>query len=91
VLEGRSDKVLQCQQILARLQDDDLASWGFARNDLAEQLAAIPGSGGQHKGPGASFHTLERRVLVALRRNIHHNALGRLVRSLRNACDVLLR
>ena len=91
VLEGRPDKVLQCQQILARLQDDDLASWGFARNDLAEQLAAIPGSGGQHKGPGASFHTLERRVLVALRRNIHHNALGRLVRSLRNACDVLLR
>jgi hypothetical protein len=29
--------------------------------------------------------------MVALRRNIHHNGLGRAVRQVRAACEVLLR
>lgn len=90
-LEGRPEKVLQCQQILARLLDDDLASWGFERAALEAQLSAIPGTGGGRRGPRPWRHTLERRVLVRLRHNIHHNAFGRLVRSVRDACDVLLR
>ena len=36
-------------------------------------------------------YALERKLLVLLRRNIHQNALGRLVRSVRSLCDVLLR
>jgi hypothetical protein len=90
-LEGRPDKVLQCQEILDRLQDEDLASWGYARADLARQLAAISASGGRPRRTGWSRHALERRVLMRLRRNIHHNAFGRLVASVRDVCDVLLR
>jgi len=90
-LEGRPDKILQCQQILARLLDDDLASWGFERSALEAGLEAIPGAGGGRQGSRVSRHALERRLLVRLRRNIHHNAFGRLVRAIRNACDVLLR
>jgi hypothetical protein len=90
-LEGRPDKLAQCQQILARLADDDLTSWGYPRRELEEQLAAIQGSGGAPRSLALSRHAVERRLLMRLRRNIHHNAFGRLVRSVRNACDVLLR
>lgn len=43
------------------------------------------------KGPGFSRHTLERRLLVAIRRRVGDNALGRLIRKVREVCDVLLR
>ena len=36
-------------------------------------------------------YALERRLLVRLRKNIHHNAFGRLVQRIRFVCDVLLR
>ena len=36
-------------------------------------------------------YALERRLLLRLRRNIRHNAFGKLVKRLRWACDVLLR
>ena len=36
-------------------------------------------------------YRLERKLLVALRRNIHDNALGRVLKRVRFALDVLLR
>jgi hypothetical protein len=36
-------------------------------------------------------YALERKLIVMLRRNIHRNAFGQLVRQVRAACDVLLR
>ena len=36
-------------------------------------------------------YRLQRKLLVTLRRNIHQNAFGRLVKRVRMACDVLLR
>ena len=90
-LEGSPSKIGQSQQILARLLDEDLVAWGFDRAALEAELAAIPAEGGSRRRRGASRHLLERRLLVALRRNIHHNAFGRLIRKLREACDVLLR
>jgi hypothetical protein len=34
---------------------------------------------------------MQRKLLVALRRNIHHNALGRVLKRARFALDVVLR
>ena len=36
-------------------------------------------------------YRLQRKALVMLRRNIHHNAFGRVVKRVRLFCDVLLR
>ena len=36
-------------------------------------------------------YRLERKLLVALRRNIHQNTLGRVLKRLRFALDVVLR
>lgn len=84
-------RLAQSRSIAARLTDDDLAAWGFSGPDLRAGLSKIEPT---RAGPGRAALTryaLERRLLVALRRNIHRSALGRLVRGVRTVCDVLLR
>ena len=90
-LAGRADKVAQCHEILASLLDPDLETWGFSRSQIAAELDAIDLGEKPAKRPKATRHTLERKLLVALRRNIHQSALGNLMKQARNVCDVLLR
>jgi len=90
-MSGEPGKIERANQVLATLQDGDLASWGFNRQQLQQQLDAVPVEGARKKGRGLSRYTLERKLLIVMRRNIHHNAFGRLVRSVRNFCNVLLR
>ena len=91
-MAGDPGKVDQAERILARLADEDLASWGFSRRELEEQLAAVPGEAPRRRGRGLSRYTFERKILVFARRSVQRRAfLGRLVRKLREACDVLLR
>jgi len=83
-------KLAQARRILERLLDPDLETWGYPRAGIVEQLNAVAPSG---RSPRRAWnrYALERRLLVRLRRNIHRNAFGRLVRRVRFACDVLLR
>lgn len=90
-MAGDAGKLEQAGQILARLTDPDLETWGYARRDIQAQLAEVDLDAARRGGRGLSRYTLERKLLVLLRRNIHRNAFGRLVRRLREACDVLLR
>jgi hypothetical protein len=88
---GEARKVEQAEDILARLADEDLETWGFQRDALRGELAAVDLAGKSRRRRPLTRYTLERKLAVALRRNIHQNALGRLVRRIRYACDVLLR
>ncbi len=90
-MTGRPDKIAQCEEILAALFDEDLETWGFTRKQIKAELAAIDHDGQPAAKAATTRHTMERKLLVGLRRNIHHNALGKLVRQVRNTCDVLLR
>ncbi|MFP8872322.1 MAG: sulfotransferase [Myxococcota bacterium] len=90
-MTGRPDKVAQCEEILSALLDEDLETWGVTRKEVQAQLSNIDLQGQPQKRPKATRHTLERKLLVMLRRNIHHNALGKLVKQVRNICNVLLR
>ena len=81
----------QCREIVARLTDSDLDAWGYAASELRQTLAAIEPTRAGPSRAKLTRHAMERRLLVTARRNIHHNALGRLVRFVRAACDVLLR
>jgi len=90
-LAADPQRLAQSREIAAHLADEDLATWGIAGSELRKTLAEIQPHGA---GPGRAQLTryaLERRLLVRLRRNIRTNALGRLVRRIRTACDVLLR
>ena len=90
-LAGRPEAVSNCARILDGLTDPDLETWGFRREDLVAELAAVDSATGSSRRRPRSRHSLERKLLVRLRRNIHTNALGRLVKRIRYACDVLLR
>lgn len=90
-LQGRPERVAQCHQILAGLDDRDLEVWGTSRRQIQDELAAIDTAGSRSKGPGFSRHVLERRLLMAARRRVGDNWLGRCVRALREVCDLLLR
>ncbi len=90
-MSGRPDKVAQCEEILSALLDEDLETWGVTRKEVQAQLSDIDLQGQPQKRPKATRHTLERKLLVMLRRNIHHNALGKWVKQVRNICNVLLR
>lgn len=89
-MAGDADKVDQAREILGRLTDPDLATWGFERAALAKELDAVPLETPRRRRK-LDRYLLQRRLLVRLRRNIHRNAFGRLVRRVRELCDVLLR
>jgi len=89
---GQPERVALYQEILARLADEDLETWGFTRADIARELAAIDLAGKPAPRPKLTRYALERRVLVGVRRRIRpDNGLGRLVKKVREVCDVLLR
>ena len=77
--------------VLDELDPADLETLGYPRATILAQLEAAKGAPLPTTAKGPLRYRLERRVLVALRRNIHQNALGRAAKRLRFALDVLLR
>ncbi len=89
---GKPARVGLYREILARLLDDDLETWGFPRAQIASELDAIDLEGKPAPRPRLTRYALERKVLVGIRRRIQPgNALGGLVKRIREFCDVLLR
>jgi hypothetical protein len=78
-------------RVLDELDPADLHTLGYPREQILTQLAAATGAPVPAKSKGPLRYRLERRLLVGLRRDIHHNALGRVLKRLRFALDVLLR
>jgi len=89
---GRPERVGLFRRILARLTDEDLETWGFSRVEIEAELSQIDLAGKPPPRAPLTRYALERKLLVALRRRIRPDkAAGRLVRRLREVCDVLLR
>ncbi|HLY38044.1 MAG TPA: sulfotransferase [Candidatus Binatia bacterium] len=81
--------------LVARLVDEldpaDLETLGYPRDRIVAQLEAAKGAPVPVKRGAPLRYRLERRALVALRRNIHTNRLGRVLKRVRFALDVMLR
>ncbi len=90
-LAGQPAATNRCTRILEALTDEDLGTWGFSRSAIQAEIDAVELEAPRRRRRFRGRYALERKLLVLLRRNIHHNALGRLVRRIRFACDVLLR
>ncbi len=88
---GRPERVDQARWILASLDESDLEVWGYPKQSIEDQLAAIDPAAKRTSGPALSRHVLERRILMALRRRVGNNLLGRGIRKIRELCDLLLR
>lgn len=70
----------------------DLETLGYPRDEIMAQLDEAEGKGGTPRKRKAPLrYSLQRKLLVRLRKNIHENALGRQLKKIRFALDVLLR
>ena len=82
-------------QLVSRLIDAldpaDLETLGYPRAEIVARLEATRGAPVPVKRAAPTRYALERKLLVALRRNIHRNRLGRLLKRVRFALDVVLR
>ena len=78
-------------RLIDELDPGDLATLGHPRDEIVAELAAARGAPVPVKAKPPLRYALERKLLVALRRNIHQNMLGRGLRRLRFALDVVLR
>jgi hypothetical protein len=74
--------------MLSQLSEEDLAAWGNPRDSLLEPLAE---AGANAPKRIKNNYTMQRRVLLALRKNIHERPHGKILERVRYYCDVLLR
>lgn len=76
------------ERMVRGISDADLAMWGHPRERLWEPLAAAKP---RQRPRRWDRHHLERSLLVAARRNVHHGPLGPWLRRLKFGLDALLR
>jgi hypothetical protein len=91
---GMPERIALLERMVAQLSEADLATWGHDRASLWHALEGVDpeqAKSVQQKAKKWDRHHLERRLLLTLRRDIHHNALGRALQRVRFYCDVLLR
>ena len=84
-------KLAFARGLIARLDPADLERWGYPQAALLAPVAGAGAPGAAARPPALTRYTLQRKLLVALRRDIHRNALGRLLKRVRFALDVVLR
>jgi len=90
-IASKPDVLALVSRLVDELDPADLETLGHPRAKIVAQLEAARGAPVSAGREAPLRYKLERRLLVALRRNIHHNALGRALKRLRFALDVLLR
>jgi len=79
------------RETIDRIDPADLETLGYPRDAILAELEAGRGAKPSARREIPTRYALERKLLIALRRNIHHNALGRVLKRLRFALDVVLR
>jgi hypothetical protein len=91
-IAGDGGRIAFIRTLIRRLDPEDLRLWGYDRDRILDDLERAEGRPAPKRPrPSLDRYRLQRKILVALRRNIQHNALGRVLRRLRFALDVVLR
>jgi Sulfotransferase family len=89
-LLGDPSKLALAREIVARLSDADLETWGYPRASLFAPLERA-GAGKLPRPPLFNKYVFQRRVMLALKKDIDKRPHGRMVKRLKYYCDVLLR
>jgi len=81
------------REMIAGIDDADLETWGFPRATFFAPVEQSAAQGRHYAAPKTKWNrfVVERKVLTFLRRHARGNAAERLIRRLRDLCDILLR
>ncbi len=77
------------ERMLRGVDDADLEQWGWPRAKIFDALEKVGGA--PPPKPVLNAYTLQRKVMLALKKDIHTRPHGAVVKRLRYYCDVLLR
>jgi len=91
---NNEQRIQLLQDMLTRIDDEDLAVWGYTRESLWEPLQDVDTQTAlavQQQSKKWDRYHMKRRLLLVLRKGIHDNFLGRALGKVRFYCDVLLR
>jgi Sulfotransferase family len=88
-----SAKLTLASQIVHKLDADDLHHWGFEKSQLLAPLeqSRRAGDAAGFKKPPSNNHILQRRIMLALKKDIRQRPHGKLLEKVRYYCNVLLR
>ena len=89
-LVADADKRRLARELIEQLDESDLETWGFPKDRLFAPLSNGRG-GKQPRPPLFNKYVLQRRVMLALKKDIDTRPHGRVIRRLKYYCDVLLR
>lgn len=89
-LNASPQKLQRAREIIAELDAGDVHLWGFELERLIEQVA--PDSAGRtFAKPRLNRYIFQRRVMLALKKDIRKRPHGRVLERIRYYCNVLLR
>jgi hypothetical protein len=92
-LASDPDKRALAEDIVASLDPSDIELWGFEHETLLPPLSRLtePGATTKPKKLKTNSFILQRRIMLALKKDIRQRPHGKLVERLRYYCNVLLR
>jgi len=82
-------KLALARTMIERLDDADLVAWRWPRERIFESVERAGGT--PPRKPVWNSYTLQRKVMLALKKDIHQRPHGKIVAKLKYYCDVLLR
>jgi hypothetical protein len=77
--------------LVAALDPDDVRLWGFRHAELLAPLDTARADTGKRERRRTNAYLLQRRVMLALKKDIRQRPHGKLVERVRYYCNVLLR
>jgi hypothetical protein len=86
-------KLQLAREIVGKLDPDDVRAWGYDRDQLFAPLAADEHNGHARARvkPKWSSFVVQRRIMLALKKDIDQRPHGKLLKRVRYYCNVLLR
>jgi hypothetical protein len=90
-LRESPERLALAHRIIEALDPADVRDWGYEPSRLFDALGSAQVNGRQATLPLLSSYRLKRQIMLALKRDIHENQFGRVVKKVRYYCDVLLR
>ncbi len=91
-LASNPEKEKVARRAVSNLDPQDLLTWGYDKKTLFEPMGR-PKDKQSRKDFRWMFdsYRIKRRIFLSLRKDIHSNALGKMLKKVRYYCDVLLR
>jgi hypothetical protein len=85
------DKRAFARQLIDKLDERDLEAWGYPKETVFAPLAANVSAGPVPKPPLFNKYVFQRRVMLAVKKDIDKRVHGRVLKKVKYYCDVLLR